>query len=35
MKLRMLKYNSICSMCSHWWHILPLLPLSYPEKENR
>jgi hypothetical protein len=35
MKLSILCYNSICSMCSHWWHISPLLPFSYPEKESR
>jgi hypothetical protein len=35
MKLSILCYNSICLMCGHWWHILPPLPLSYPEKENR
>jgi hypothetical protein len=29
-----MSYNSICSMCGCWWHILPLLPLSYSEKEN-
>jgi hypothetical protein len=35
MKLSILCYDSICSMCSRWWHISPLLPLSYAEKENR
>jgi hypothetical protein len=30
-----MSYNSICLMCCHWWHILLLLPLSYPENENR
>ncbi len=34
-KLSILCYNSICSMCGCWWHVLPPLPLSYPEKENR
>jgi hypothetical protein len=35
MKLSILCYGSICSMCGRWWHISPPLPLSYPEKENR
>ena len=30
--LGILCYNSICSMCSRPLHILPLLPLNYPEK---
>jgi hypothetical protein len=34
-KLSILCYNSICSMCGCWWHILPPLPLSYSEKEHR
>jgi hypothetical protein len=34
-KLSLLCYNSICLMCGCWWHILPLLPLSYSKKENR
>ncbi len=25
-----MRYNSICLMCCHWWHILLPLPLSYP-----
>jgi hypothetical protein len=28
-----MSYDSICLMCCHQWHILLLLPLSYPEKE--
>jgi hypothetical protein len=35
MKWYIIRYNSICSMCGHWWHILPPLPLSYSVKENR
>jgi hypothetical protein len=35
MKLTGLHNYSICSMCGCWKHILPLLPLSFPEKENR
>ncbi len=35
MKLSILCYDSICLMCGCWWHILPPLTLSYPEKENR
>jgi hypothetical protein len=31
-KLGILCYDSICSMCHYRWHILPLLPLSYSEK---
>jgi hypothetical protein len=34
MKLVIVSYNSVCLMCGRWWHILPPLPLSYPEKEN-
>jgi hypothetical protein len=35
MKLTGLYNNSICSMCCRRKHILPPLPLSFPEKENR
>jgi hypothetical protein len=31
-KLSILCYNSICLVCGNWWHILPPLTLSYPEK---
>jgi hypothetical protein len=34
-KLSILCYDSICLMCSCWWQILSLLPLSYPEKKNK
>jgi hypothetical protein len=34
-KFSILCYDSICLMCSHWWQILPPLPLSYPKKGNR
>jgi hypothetical protein len=33
-KLSILLNNSICLMCGRWWHILPPLALSHPEKEN-
>ncbi len=34
-KLFIMSYNSICLMCSHRWHILPPLALSYSENKNR